>query len=145
MIARSVLAAVHLWLGAEARGDGATLRALAHPEYRYRAAGAGLAIDAVADGWRVCRQAFPDLAVDVVDLAADGDVAVAGVVWSGSQDGAVLHPDGVSAPSGTRVRFADVVALHRRDGLVVLEQHRGGFLTLVGPLHGAVRDAAEPR
>jgi predicted ester cyclase len=145
VIARSMLAAVHLWLGASARGDGRTLRALAHPGYRYTAAGAELGIDAVVDGWRACRHAFPDLSVEVVDLATDGEAAVAGVVWSGTQDGVVLHPHGVTPASGSRIRFADVVALHLRDDLVALEQHRGGFLTLVGPLYGAVHDSAEPR
>jgi predicted ester cyclase len=99
----------------------------------------------VVDGWRACRHAFPDLSVEVVDLAADGGAAVAGVVWSGTQDGVVLHPHGVTPASGSRIRFADVVALHLRDDLVALEQHRGGFLTLVGPLYGAVHDSAEPR
>jgi ketosteroid isomerase-like protein len=145
MSARSMLAAVHLWLGAAARGDGETLRALAHPDYRYEAAGVELGIDPVADGWRACRHAFPDLSVDVVDAAVDGDAAVAGVVWTGSQDGAVLHPHGVSAGSGGRIRLADTVLLHRRDGRVALERHRGGFLTLVGPLYGAVYDRAERR
>lgn len=122
-------------IGCWNRSDWSSYRALTGPGYVYEEAGTGRRItdtEAVLVAWVRLRTAFPDATVEIVQLHAEDDVAVAGVIWRATQTGP-LHTD-VGSPSYKKLQVWDLITMHWQHRRVVSERHDLGFLSLVAPL-----------
>lgn len=126
------------------RSDWAGYRSLTGPGYVYEEAGTGRRVDGVDGvlvGWGRLKTAFPDAAAEIVQMQAEADVTVAGVIWRATQTGPLLTVAGIESPSHKKVQVWDLVAMQWRDGKVVTERHQLGFLSLMAPLlDGAAQD-----
>ncbi len=94
--------------------------------------------EGVLDFFRGYLVAFPDLRMEVLDLVASGDKAVARVKATGTQDGEFMG----MPPSGRSVEVELIDIMRFDDGLVV---EHGGVMDMLAMLQqlGAVPDALE--
>lgn len=119
------------------REDWSGYRALTAGDYRYEEIGSGRRIDdidALLADWRRVRGAFSDVSAELVDILAQGDTSVVGLVWRATHTALVETPGGLESPSYKRIRIGDALTLIWRGRLITTERHQIGFLSVLAAI-----------
>ncbi len=99
--------------------------------------------DGVADLVRTWRTAFPDGAMSIDDLIAEGDLVVARIVWRGTHTGDFYG----TPPSGKKVRCSSIGIDRIREGKIAEgwgELNMLGLLQQVGAMPGPPQESPPP-
>jgi steroid delta-isomerase-like uncharacterized protein len=84
-----------------------------------------------AEGWLT---AFPDVKVELLNVVASGDWAVAEAVGRGTHSGPMQTPMGEVAPTGTKMELHFCSVIKVRDGKIVEERDYYDAMTIANQL-----------
>ena len=99
--------------------------------------------DAIVDVHWAWRQSFPDGYGTIGTVVDGGDTVAVEVVWTGTQTGPLMTPDGGSIPpTGRSFSVPATMVMTMRDGLILRMSHYFDLLTLLTAL--GVMPAAQP-
>jgi steroid delta-isomerase-like uncharacterized protein len=84
-----------------------------------------------AEGWLT---AFPDVKVELLNVVASGDWAVAEAVGRGTHAGPMQTPMGEVAPTGTKMELHFCSVVKVRDGKIVEERDYYDVMTIASQL-----------
>ncbi len=115
----------------------ATVRELASPALVYEETGSGRrleGLDAVLEGLRGWKTAFPDVRGEVVRVVDAGDDTAVDVVWTGTHTGPLPTPSGVLPPTGAALSTRATMWLRWADDRVVHEHHHLDMLAMLAQL-----------
>ncbi len=86
----------------------------------------------LAQGWRT---SFSDITGKVVNQVDGGSTAALEITWTGTNDGPIELPNGMTLPAtGKRVQFDDAQNYAVEDGKVTGMRNYGDFLTMLTQL-----------